>query len=193
MPATALVTPADARERLIAIVRSRSFQSGREFKLASGRTSTLYFNMKPTMLDPKGAYLTASLMLDALAGDPATHVGGLEMGAVPLVAALAAVSAIRGQPRQALFIRKAAKDHGTQSLIEGLPLGETIASRSVVVLEDVTTTGGSSLKAVAVLREAGATVHRVLTLLDRQEGAEAAFAAAGVKLDSILRAADFVG
>ena len=149
--------------------------------------------MKPTMLDPEGAYLTAALMLDALDGDPATHVGGLEMGAVPLVASLAAVSAIRGTPRQALFIRKVAKDHGTQSLIEGLPLGQTIAGHTVVVLEDVTTTGGSSLKAVAVLREAGATVTRVLTLLDRQEGAEAAFAAAGVKLDSILRASDFAG
>ena len=188
-----LPTPPDARRRLIAIVRARSFQSGREFKLASGRTSTLYFNMKPTMLDAAGAYLVAALMLDALAGDAATHVGGLEMGAVPLVAAVAAVSQIRGEPRQALFIRKAAKDHGTQSLIEGLPLGETIAGRTVVVLEDVTTTGGSSLKAVAALREAGATVNRVLTRLDRQEGAEAAFAAAGVRLDSILRAVDFVG
>ena len=193
MPLSRLPTPASARQRLIAIVRARSFQSGREFKLASGRTSTLYFNMKPAMLDAEGAYLSAALMLDALAGDPATHVGGLEMGAVPLVASVAAVSAIRGEPRQALFIRKAAKDHGTQSLIEGLPLGETIKGCTVVVLEDVTTTGGSSLKAVAVLREAGATVTRVLTLLDRQEGAEAAFAAAGVKLDSILRAADFAG
>ena len=193
MSQPSLPTPANARARLIAIVRARSFQSGREFKLASGRTSTLYFNMKPTMLDPEGAYLTASLMLDALQDDPATHIGGLEMGAVPLVASLAAVSAIQGTPRQALFIRKAAKDHGTQSLIEGLPLGETIAGRIVVVLEDVTTTGGSSLKAVAVLRAAGATVTRVLTLLDRQEGALDAFAAAGVKLDSVLRAVDFVG
>jgi len=193
LPKLILPTPPGARVRLIAIAKARSFQSGREFKLASGRISTLYFNMKPTMLDAEGAYLAAALMLDALADDPATHVGGLEMGAVPLVAAVAAISAVRGEPRQAVFIRKAAKDHGTQSLIEGLPLGETIAGRTVVVLEDVTTTGGSSLKAVAVLREAGATVTRVLTLLDRQEGAEAAFAAAGVKLNSILRATDFTG
>ena len=188
-----LSTPPNARQRLIAIVKARSFQSGREFKLASGKTSTLYFNMKPTMLDAEGAYLAATLMLDALAGDPASHVGALEMGAVPLVSAVAALSHPRGAPRRALIVRKAAKDHGTQSLIEGLAIGEDLKGKEVVVLEDVTTTGGSSLKAVAILREAGAKVGRVLTLLDRQEGAAAAFAEAGVRLDSILRAVDFVG
>lgn len=188
-----LPTPANARARLVAIVKARSFQSGREFKLASGRTSTLYFNMKPTMLDAEGAYLAATLMIDALAGDPASHVGGLEMGAVPLVSAVAALSHLRGNPRRALIVRKAAKEHGTKSLIEGLAIGEEVTGKTVAVLEDVTTTGGSSLKAVAVLREAGATVTRVLTLLDRQEGAEAAFKEAGVRLDSILRAVDFVG
>ena len=103
MPNT-LTTPADARSRLIAIVRARSFESGREFKLASGRMSTLYFNMKPTMLDAEGAYLSASLMLDAMAGDPAAYVGGLELGAVPLAAAVAAISHLRGEPRRALII-----------------------------------------------------------------------------------------
>ena len=186
-----LATPPDARNRLIAIVRARSFQSGGSYKLASGRVSDMYFNMKPTMLDAEGAYLTAALMLDALDGDAAGLVGGLEMGAVPLVTAIAAVSHLRGAPRRALFVRKTAKEHGTQSLIEGLPMGETVAGKRVVVIEDVTTTGGSSLKAVAVLRDAGASVDRVLTLLDREEGAGPAFAAAGVQLDSLLRASDF--
>ena len=188
-----LATPDGARDRLIAIVRARSFQSGSPVTLASGRVSSLYFNMKPTMLEPEGAFLAASLLLDAMAGDAAPLVGGLEMGAVPLAAAVAAISHLRGEPRAALIIRKAAKEHGTQSLIEGLPKGATVAGRRVVVLEDVTTTGGSSLKAVAVLRAAGATVERVVTLLDREEGAEAAFAAAAVRLDSILRARDFTG
>ena len=187
-----LPSPPMARERLIAIVKARSFQSGREFKLASGRISKLYFNMKPTMLDAEGAYLCATLMLDALANDPASHVGGLEMGAVPLVSAVAALSHLRGNPRRALIVRKAAKDHGTKNLIEGLATGEDMSGKLVAVLEDVTTTGGSSLKAVGVLREAGARVTRVLTLLDRQEGADMAFAAAGVRLDSILTAVDFV-
>ncbi len=188
---TTLTTPPDARSRLIAIVRARSFESGREFKLASGRMSTLYFNMKPAMLDAEGAYLCAVLMLDAMAGDPAAYVGGLELGAVPLAAAVAAISHLRGEPRRALIIRKAAKEHGTQNLIEGLLRGGSVAGERVIVLEDVTTTGGSSLKAVAVLREAGATVERVVTLLDRQEGAQEAFEAAKVRLDSVLKASDF--
>ncbi len=186
-----LPTPADARARLMTIIRARSFQSGGSYKLASGRVSDLYFNMKPTMLDPEAAYLTASLMIDALADEPTDFVGGLEMGAVPLVTAIAAVSYLRGEPRRALFVRKAAKEHGTQSLIEGLPRGETVARKHVVVIEDVTTTGGSSLKAVAVLRQAGASVRTVLTLLDREEGAEPAFAVAGVRLLSLLKASDF--
>ena len=188
-----LPTPADARQRLMAIIRARSFQSGGPFKLASGRISDQYFNMKPTMLDPEAAYLTASLMIDALADEPTDYVGGLEMGAVPLVTSIAAVSFLRGQARRALFVRKAAKEHGTQSLIEGLAKDETVTGKHVAVIEDVTTTGGSSLKAVAVLREAGATVRTVLTLLDREEGAEPAFAAAGVRLLSLLKAADFRG
>lgn len=188
---TTLTTPPDARSRLIAVVRARSFESGREFKLASGRMSTLYFNMKPAMLDAEGAYLCAVLMLDAMAGDPAAYVGGLELGAVPLAAAVAAISHLRGEPRRALIIRKAAKEHGTQNLIEGLLRGGSVAGERVIVLEDVTTTGGSSLKAVAVLREAGATVERVVTLLDRQEGAQEAFEAAKVRLDSVLKASDF--
>ena len=186
-----LATPADARARLMAIVRARSFQSGGQYKLASGRTSDMYFNMKPTMLDPEGAYLVAALMIDALDGTPSDYVGGLEMGAVPLAANFAAVSHLKGAPRRALFVRKAAKEHGTQSLIEGLPKGESVAGKRVAVLEDVTTTGGSSLKAVAMLREAGAEVTTVLTLLDREEGAEPAFAAAGVRLMSLFKASDF--
>lgn len=186
-----LPTPADARQRLMAIIRARSFQSGGQYKLASGRISDMYFNMKPTMLDPEAAYLTASLMIDALADEPTDYVGGLEMGAVPLVTSIAAVSFLRGVPRCALFVRKAAKEHGTQSLIEGLAKGETVAGKHVAVIEDVTTTGGSSLKAVAVLREAGATVRTVLTLLDREEGAGPAFAVADVRLLSLLKAGDF--
>ncbi len=186
-----LPTPENARQRLMAIIRARSFQSGGAYKLASGRISDLYFNMKPTMLDPEAAYLTASLMIDALADEPTDYVGGLEMGAVPLVTSIAAVSFLRGHPRRALFVRKAAKEHGTQSLIEGLAKDETVAGKHVAVIEDVTTTGGSSLKAVAALREAGATVRTVLTLLDREEGAEPAFAAAGVRLLSLLKAGDF--
>ena len=183
------------RARLIAIIKERSFEKGGERKLASGRTSNFYFNMKPTMLHAEGAHLIGVLVLDAIKDDKADLVGGLEMGAVPIAAAVAATSQMliqSGQrPVSAFFVRKQAKDHGTQSLIEGLAKGETLQGKRVVVVEDVTTTGGSALKAVEVLQAGGATVVRVLTLVDRQEGAAETFAKAGIAFTSILSTDDF--
>ncbi len=182
---------AAGRQRLIAIVKDRSFQTGPEMKLASGRTSTFYFNMKPTMLHAEGANLIANLMLDNIAGLDADLVGGLEMGAVPIASAIAAVSFARGAPVGAFFVRKQAKEHGTKSLVEGLAKGETMAGKSLVIVEDVTTTGGSALKAAAALREEGATILRVVTIVDRQEGAAAAFASAAIDFQPILTLQDF--
>lgn len=180
-----------ARERLIAIIKTRSFQSGKEITLASGRTSTYYFNMKPTMLDAEGAHLIASLILDAIKDLNADLVGGLEMGAVPIASAVAAVSQTTGRPVNAFFVRKQAKEHGTKSLIEGLAEGETMQGKRVVVVEDVTTTGGSAIKAAETLRSEGADVVGVVTIVDRQEGAADAFAAAGLTLTPILTLEDF--
>jgi orotate phosphoribosyltransferase len=183
------------RERLIAIIKARSFQSGRQVKLASGRTSTYYFNMKPTMLDAEGAHLIATLILEAIEGLDADLIGGLEMGAVPIASAVAAVShtgAHTGaKPINAFFVRKQAKEHGTKSLIEGLPNGDTLKGKRVVVVEDVTTTGGSAIKAADAVRAEGAQVVGVVTVIDRQEGASEAFAAAGLTLTPILTLADF--
>jgi orotate phosphoribosyltransferase len=179
------------REKLIEIIRRRSFRERGAFKLASGRTSTIYFNLKPTMLDPEGARLIGAAIAERTAALGADIVGGLEMGAVPLVSATAAMSAVVGNPVRAIFVRKAAKEHGTQSLIEGLAEGESLAGRQVVVVEDVTTTGGSALRAVAALREAGATVEHVITVVDREEGAGEAFAAEGISLHALTRKSDF--
>jgi orotate phosphoribosyltransferase len=181
----------DDRQRLYAIIRERSFRQGEVFRLVSGRTSTIYFNLKPTMLDPDGARLIGAALAERAAGLGADHVGGLAMGAVPLVAAAAAMSAVAGRPVRALFVRKEAKDHGTGSQIEGLAEGEDLAGRKVVVVEDVTTTGGSAMKAIAALRAAGAGVDHVVTIVDRQEGAEEAFAAEGVTLHALYRKSDF--
>ncbi|MBL8567091.1 MAG: orotate phosphoribosyltransferase [Hyphomicrobiaceae bacterium] len=144
-----MTTPPDARSRLIEIVRERSYRYGTEITLASGRRSLFYFNMKPTMLHPDGARLIATLILDRLAADgvDADLIGGLEMGAVPLAAAVTAVSSMEGRPIGAFFVRKQAKEHGTKSLVEGLAAGETMAGKRVVIVEDVTTTGGSAIKA----------------------------------------------
>jgi orotate phosphoribosyltransferase len=181
----------DDRQELFEIIRRRSFRSGEEFTLASGRRSRIYFNLKPAMLDPDGARLIGAALASRAAALGADYVGGLEMGAVPLVSSTAAMSAVAGRPVRAIFVRKAAKEHGTRSLIEGLAGGEALTGRTVVVLEDVTTTGGSSLKAVAILREAGATVEHVVTVVDREEGAREAFSAAGLTLHALYRKSEF--
>jgi orotate phosphoribosyltransferase len=179
------------REKLIEIIRRRSFREKGAFKLASGRTSTIYFNLKPTMLDPDGARLIGAALAETARGLGGELLGGLEMGAVPLVAAAAAMSAVAGRPLPAIFVRKAAKEHGTQSLIEGLAEGEGLSGRRVVVVEDVTTTGGSALKAVAALRSADAIVEHVVTVVDREEGATEAFAVAGISLHALFRKSEF--
>lgn len=186
--------PGDAaggRDRLVEIIKTRSFQSGKEVTLASGRTSTYYFNMKPTMLDAEGAHLIATLILDSIDGLDADLIGGLEMGAVPIASAVAAVSQTCGKPIGAFFVRKQAKDHGTRSLVEGLANGESLKGKKVVIVEDVTTTGGSAIKAAEAVRAEGADVVRVVTVVDRQEGAADAFTAAGLTLTPILTLADF--
>jgi orotate phosphoribosyltransferase len=179
------------KARLIDIIKARSFQSGKEVKLASGRTSTYYFNMKPTMLNAEGAHVIATLILAAIADMHADLIGGLEMGAVPLASALAAVSHAGKQPVNAFFVRKQAKEHGTQSLIEGLPNGDSLKGKRVVIVEDVTTTGGSAIKAAEAVRAEGAEVVGVVSVIDREEGAADAFAAANLKLTPILTLADF--
>lgn len=186
------ITPAAARTRLIELVRRRSYGTGVEIKLASGRTSDFYFNLKPTMMDPEGAHLLALLILDALKDEHVDAVGGLEMGAVPLAASVAAISHADGHPLPAFFIRKQTKDYGTRSLVEGLVKGETLQGKRVVILEDVTTTGGSALKAIEQVKADGAEVVCALTCVDRQEGAAAAFAAAGIPFRALLTRADFL-
>lgn len=182
----------NVRGRLIAIIKQRSFSTGTEMKLASGRSSNFYFNMKPTMLDPEGAWLIAELILDALDGMTVDYVGGLEMGAVPIATSVATKSFARERPLRAFFIRKGAKEHGTRKLIEGLAEGESLAGKRVVILEDVTTTGGSSLKAAEVVREAGGEVVCVLTIVDREEGASENFHSVGLPFLPLLRTADFL-
>lgn len=184
------LVPAACRNRLISIIKARSVETGRTFTLASGRTSDFYCNLKPTMLDPEGAFLIGALISDRLATSNAEMVGGLEMGAVPLATSAAAVSFLQGRPMPAFFVRKQAKEHGTKSLVEGLPRGVSLKGRRVVILEDVTTTGGSSIKAVEAVRADGAIVVMVLTVVDRQEGAAETFQAAGVPFASLVTAAE---
>lgn len=187
----ALPDSADARASLRDIIRTRSFGRGK-VRLASGRESDFYFNLKPTMCDPRGASLIAQLVLEALRSEGIDAFGGLEMGAVPIAGAVAALSALAGEPITAFFVRKTLKEHGAQLLVEGLAPGDSLAGRRLAVIEDVTTTGGSAMKAVAAVRALGAEVAMVLSIVDRQEGAIEAFAAEGLPFRALFTAAEFL-
>jgi len=180
-----------SRARLAEIIRKRSFGRG-EITLASGRKSDFYFNLKPTMLDPEGAALLAELTFEALKDDNLDYVGGLEMGAVPLAGAIAQLSWIKGHPIAAFFVRKKPKEHGARLAVEGLTKGETLQGKRIVIVEDVTTTGGSALKAAEAVRDAGGEIVLVLTMLDREEGAAEAFAEAGLEFRSLYKAGEFL-
>jgi orotate phosphoribosyltransferase len=173
------------------IIRTRSFGRG-EITLASGRKSDFYFNLKPTMLDPEGATLLAELTYEALREDRLDYIGGLEMGAVPLAGALAQLSWMKNHPISAFFVRKKPKEHGARLAVEGLAKGESLSGKRVVIVEDVTTTGGSAIKAVEAVKEAGGEIVLVFTMVDREEGAAENFAAASIPFRSLYKANEFL-
>jgi orotate phosphoribosyltransferase len=181
----------DYRDELFELIRARSFGRGK-IKLASGRESDFYFDLRPTTVHPAGATCVGELIADTLEGMKIDFVGGLEMGAVPIATAVAIASHRRGGALQAFFVRKKPKDHGAKKLVEGLPKGETLKGKNVVVLEDVTTTGGSALQAVAALREEGANVVLVLTIVDRLEGAAETFAKEKLPFRALYTADEFL-
>jgi orotate phosphoribosyltransferase len=176
---------------LFAIIRERSFRRGK-FRLASGRESELYFNLKPTMMSPKGALLSARALLARIWPENVDYVGGLEMGAVPVIAALAAISQAEGRPTKTFFVRKQPKGHGTMDMIEGLAPNETLANARAIAVDDVATSGGSILKAVDAMRAAGAQVNTALVLVDREEGASDALQAQGIRLLSVFCGREFL-
>ena len=146
----------------------KSFQYSAEptFRLVSGRASHFYVNCKPTTLSPRGMALTGNLVADALADAEISAVGGLTFGADPIAVATAFASELAGRGIKAFSIRKERKDHGIVRWIEGdVEPGERVA-----VIDDVATTGGSTLKAVERARSEGLEVVRAVVLVDRQEG-----------------------
>ena len=154
------------KEELLELLKKYAYKKG-EYKLSSGKTSEHYVNCKPVTLSGRGLTLTSLLMLKEV---NTNVVAGLTLGADPLVSGVSLVSALDGRMVNALIVRKEAKGHGTQAWIEGLlPPEGTL----VTVLEDVITTGGSAVKAVDKLRDAGYKVGRVVCIVDRQEDGEA--------------------
>ena len=180
-----------SRARLKKIIATRSFGRG-DVTLASGRKSDFYFNLKPTMMNPEGAALLAELTFDAIKDGHYDYIGGLEMGAVPIAGAIAQLSWLNTQPIAAFFVRKKQKDYGAKAQVEGLAKDETLQGKRIVIVEDVTTTGGSALKAVEAVREAGGEVALVLTMVDREEGATDTFREAGLPFKSLYKASEFL-
>ena len=173
------------RTRLLGILREKSVERG-SFQLRSGRMSDYYVDGKQTTLDAEGSYLIGKLLFDRIRGleKVPRGVGGVTLGADPIVTAVSLVSHLEGNPIPAFIVRKEPKGHGTERWIEGL---KNIAPGSrVAVVEDVLTTGGTLLEGVRHARDAGFAVSHVYTLIDRQEGGRENIEAEGLVLDSLF-------
>ncbi len=175
--------------RLRDLLAARSYER-RRVVLASGRESDFFIDCKQTILTAEGHALVGRAMFAALGGlPPCDAVAGVELGGCPLASAVSLTSFVSGRPLDALYVRKAVKDHGSRRLIEGDRA--LCPGLPVALLEDVVTTGGSSLRAVEALTSAGARVVGVLALVDREEGATEAFTAADLPLVSLFKKSDF--
>jgi orotate phosphoribosyltransferase len=179
----------DERAALIALLKARSVRHG-DFVLASGQRSTWYIDARKTTMSAEGLDLIGRLGLRAIraAGWAPAAIGGLTMGADPVAYAVALASLGAGPVVHAFSVRKDAKGHGTRQRIEG----NFTAGDPVVVAEDVITSGGSALQAIAALREAGATVLGVLAVVDREQGGRAAIEAAEVGVVVLAGAGELV-
>ena len=165
------------KDELLYFLKKDAYKKG-EFKLSSGKTSEHYVNCKPVTLTGRGLTLISLLMLEHI---ETRVVGGLTLGADPLVSGVAVVSALDKTVINGLIVRKEPKGHGTGAWIEG---PEFPKGTRVTVLEDVVTTGGSAIKAAEKLRDAGYVVERVVAIIDRQEWGADAMKESGHELKS---------
>lgn len=173
----------DMKKRLASLLLELSYVEG-EVTLTSGKKSDYYFDCKQTALHPEGGFLIGSLFLEMLAPLRVAGVGGMTLGADPLVSAVSVLSQVNRCPMPGFIIRKQPKGHGTNQYLEGLK--NFHAGDRVALLEDVVTTGGTLLTSVERVRAAGFEVAAVLCVLDREEGGRERLAEAGLELCSIF-------
>jgi orotate phosphoribosyltransferase len=173
--------------QLIDLFAIKALQRG-SFVLASGKTASFYLDAKQVVLDAAGAQLVCQAVLARLQelGPLPDAVGGMSIGADPITAAVVTMAGVAGLPLKGFMIRKEPKGHGLGRYVEG----PVTAGNRVVILEDVVTTGGSSLLAIDRAVEFGLHVERVVTLVDRLAGGEGAFAERGIAFDSMLTIRD---
>ncbi len=173
------------KERLLELLVSKALEM-RRVTLSSGKISDYYMDCKRVTLSAEGAYLTAKLMLDMI-GPDVSAVGGLTLGADPIVSSIAVLSHLQGRDLAALIVRKEAKKHGTMSYVEGPALEK---GAKVAVVEDVVTSGASLLKAIERIAAAGYQPVQALTILDRQEGGSEAIRERGYVLQALFSRKD---
>ncbi len=156
------------KQELIEIIYRKSFKYSQEpsYKLVSGKMSRFYVNCKPTTLSPRGMFLVGHLVFDAIKDLAPDGIGGLTFGADPMAVATAFVSELKGKPINAFSIRKTQKDHGIIKWVEG----DMTPGQRVVIIDDVATTGGSTIKAIVRAGSEGLDVVKAVILVDRQEG-----------------------
>ncbi len=177
-----------AWEQLRAIIKEKSYITEGDFTLASGATSNFFFDMKITLLDTRGARLAADLILDKIKNDRVKAVGGMELGACPIASSVCVRSGERGMPVNAFYVRKTPKKRGTQKMIEGAPLQP---KDRVILVEDVTTSGGSVLAAAEEVKKLGCEIVKVVTIIDREQGARENLEAQGIRLEALFGKHDF--
>jgi orotate phosphoribosyltransferase len=174
------------REALKQLVREKALKFG-DFTLASGKKASYYLDCRQITLDSQGVRLVGEGMLELLGSNMPALVGGMAIGADPITAAILTLAGTRGISLRGVMVRKEPKQHGTGRLVEGpFQPGESLA-----VVEDVVTTGGSSLLAIEHCEAAGLKVQRVLAIIDRLEGGREAFAARGYELTTLFTIQDF--
>jgi orotate phosphoribosyltransferase len=171
--------------KLVQLLEQKSLRRGK-FTLASGAESSYYIDGKMTCLDPEGATLIADAILDLIKDLPVDAVGGMDMGATPIVGAVATRSFTAGRPLPVFVVRKDVKAHGTMKLIEG-PLK---APCKVVIIDDVITTGGSILKAIDAVKAVGCEVLLAISVLDRAAGATEMLGKLGIRYEPLVRLGD---
>ena len=182
-------TPVD---RLLELLRERGFRRG-TFVLSSGKESDFFIDCKPAVLSAEGHVLVGQALLARIrdVAAPAAAVAGVELGGCPLASAVACASWADGGPLDAVYIRKSTKEHGTRKMLEGADhLGR---NAKLVIVEDTVTTGGSTLRAVQAVREAGFEVAAVIAVVDRLEGGAAAIRDAGLSFTALYDRTDFMG
>ncbi len=181
----------ETRTRLCRLLYDLSYREG-SFTLTSGKTSDYYFDCKQTALHPEGGYLVGKLFIDLIISNrmDVHGVGGMTLGADPLVSAVTVLSYMEGCPMPGFIIRKEAKGHGTNAFLEGMANFEP--GNRVCLLEDVVTTGGTLLTACKRVTEAGLLIEGILCVLDREEGGRENISAAGYNLISIFTRKELV-